>query len=184
MKVDELPILAFNCSISQLPLNILNFYEIYFGLYVGTAIILIFLNSIFCPFQDWVLLKEHIVTLCKRRGHFKLAITKMIQRCCEMVGETSVRELGTLIRETHQIFLKTWIVFCCAKFVQTLFTGSWEEAGSDWHSAYNYGGEDLCWEWKGQDHLYSRQDSRERWGTGESCQNPAGVTGTSSYFCS
>jgi len=38
---------------------------------------------------DWVLLKEHIVTLCKRRGHFKLAITKMIQRCCEMVPETN-----------------------------------------------------------------------------------------------
>lgn len=41
---------------------------------------------------DWNLLKEHVTTLAKKRGHFKLAVTKMVQRCCEMVAEIDDKE--------------------------------------------------------------------------------------------
>eukprot|EP00116_Pleurobrachia_bachei_P006726 sb/3466988/ len=39
--------------------------------------------------DDWPLLKENLTTLSKKRGHFKLAVTKMVQRACEMVPEVT-----------------------------------------------------------------------------------------------
>ena len=54
---------------------------------ISSSKILVCMVSLCYKFGDWQLLKEHITTLSKKRGHFKLAVTKMIQRCCEMVPE-------------------------------------------------------------------------------------------------
>lgn len=59
---------------------------------ISSSKVLVCMVSLCYKVGDWALLKEHVTTLCKKRGHFKLAVTKMIQRCCEMVPEVQDKE--------------------------------------------------------------------------------------------
>jgi len=59
---------------------------------ISSSKVLVCIVSLCYKVKDWPLLKEHITALCKRRGHFKLAVTKMVQRCCEMVPEVEDKE--------------------------------------------------------------------------------------------
>lgn len=71
---------------------------------VGDAIsnskVLVTIVSLCYEAKDWNLLKDNIMTLCKRRGHFKLAVTKMVQKCCEFVSETEDKERKLDLIET------------------------------------------------------------------------------------
>ncbi|XP_063682947.1 26S proteasome non-ATPase regulatory subunit 12-like [Bolinopsis microptera] len=59
---------------------------------ISSSKVLVCIVALCYKVQDWTLLKEHITSLCKKRGHFKLAVTKMVQRCCEMVPEIEDKE--------------------------------------------------------------------------------------------
>lgn len=65
----------------------------------------------------WDLLNENIVTLTKKRSQIKMAVTKMVQRCCEYVDQTPDKEaklklMDTLRYECNQKF-KITLFFQC-----------------------------------------------------------------------
>lgn len=49
---------------------------------------------------DFKLLQEHIFLLSKRRGQLKLAVTKMVQKACELVDQAPNRETKLELIET------------------------------------------------------------------------------------
>lgn len=59
---------------------------------ISSSKVLVCVVSLCYNVKDWTLLNEHITSLCKKRGHFKLAVTKMVQKCCEMVPEIEDKE--------------------------------------------------------------------------------------------
>lgn len=48
----------------------------------------------------WDLLNENIVILTKKRSQIKMAVTKMVQRCCEYVEQAPDKEAKLKLMDT------------------------------------------------------------------------------------
>lgn len=51
----------------------------------------------------WDLMNETVVTLTKKRSQIKLAVTKMVQKCCEYVDKTPDVETKLKLMDTLRL---------------------------------------------------------------------------------
>lgn len=52
---------------------------------------------------NWDLLNENVVILTKKRSQIKMAVTKMVQRCCEYVDQAPDKEAKLKLMDTLRL---------------------------------------------------------------------------------
>lgn len=66
----------------------------------STSRVLVAVVEICFESGEWNLLNETIVTLTKKRSQIKMAVTKMVQKCCEYVDKTPNKEVKLKLMDT------------------------------------------------------------------------------------
>ncbi|KAK3872169.1 hypothetical protein Pcinc_022737 [Petrolisthes cinctipes] len=66
----------------------------------STSRVLVAVVEICFDTKEWTLLNETIVTLTKKRSQIKMAVTKMVQKCCEYVDKTPDKEVKLKLMDT------------------------------------------------------------------------------------
>lgn len=66
----------------------------------STSRVLVAVVEICFEAGEWNLLNETIVTLTKKRSQIKMAVTKMVQKCCEYVDKTPSKEVKLKLMDT------------------------------------------------------------------------------------
>lgn len=66
----------------------------------STSRVLVAVVEICFEAGEWNLLNETIVTLTKKRSQIKMAVTKMVQKCCDYVDKTPSKEVKLKLMDT------------------------------------------------------------------------------------
>ncbi|XP_047480699.1 LOW QUALITY PROTEIN: 26S proteasome non-ATPase regulatory subunit 12-like [Penaeus chinensis] len=66
----------------------------------STSRVLVAIVEICFGAGEWNLMNESIVTLTKKRSQIKMAVTKMVQKCCEYVDQTPDKETKLKLMDT------------------------------------------------------------------------------------
>jgi len=66
----------------------------------STSRVLVALVEICFAAGEWSLMNETVVTLTKKRSQIKMAVTKMVQKCCEYVDKTPDKETKMKLMDT------------------------------------------------------------------------------------
>lgn len=66
----------------------------------STSRVLVAIVEICFNAKNWDMLNDNVVTLTKKRSQIKMAVTKMVQRCCEYVDQTPDKETKLKLMDT------------------------------------------------------------------------------------